>query len=154
MLQRPLFLILLGILLMPARANLNETIEQLVARYGQPSGYAEASAKTPFGNIVFRAGAYELVLFILNNKEVGARVTKVDKSSFNPDEIQAIMTAETSDAKSKWVSATSTDPSMIQWSRSDHATASYDKDNHMLLFTSETMTQVLHAPPKTPPAVP
>ena len=152
MLRRLPLILLFDILFIPARANLNETIEQLIVRYGKPDGYAEANAKTPFGNILFKAGAYELVVFILNNKEVGARVSKVDKSPFSSDEIQAIMAAETSSAK--WVPTPSTDPSMIQWSRSDHATASYDKDKHMLLFTSDTMAQVIQAPPKSQPAGP
>jgi len=143
MLRRLSPLLLLGLLLMPARANLGDTVAQLVARYGKPTGYAEASAKTPFGSILFRAGPYELVVFILNDKEVGARVSKIDKSAFDDSEIQTIMAAETSDTK--WVSAPNSDPSMVEWSRHDQATCLYDKDKHLLLLTSDAMAQAVRA---------
>lgn len=127
--------------LLPARANLGETVEQLVARYGKPTGYAEANAKSPFGSLLFRVRPYELVLFILNNKEVGARVSKIDKSDFSPAEMQTIIDAET--GASPWGSTPSSDPTEIHWSRGDHATFIYDKQKHMLLLSSDAMAQAV-----------
>jgi predicted lipoprotein with Yx(FWY)xxD motif len=122
---------------------LGETVEQTIHRYGKPTGFTEASAKTPFGTILFTASGYELVLFILNNKEVGARVSKLDKSTFTDIEMQNIMSSDSNE--SKWTSVASTDPSCLQWSRSDKATVLYDKDKRMLIFTSDEMIQALHA---------
>jgi hypothetical protein len=135
-----LVLILTGSLL-PARANLGETVEQLVARYGKPTGYAEATAKSPFGSLLFRVRPYELVLFILNNKEVGARVSKIDKSDFSSAEMQTIIDAET--GVSPWMPTPSSDPTEIHWARGDHATFIYDKQKHMLLLTSDAMAQAV-----------
>ena len=127
--------------LLPARANLGETVEQLVVRYGKPTGYAEASAKSPFGSLLFRVRPYELVLFILNNKEVGARVSKIDKSDFSPVEMQTIIDAE--NGANPWVPTPSTDPTEVHWSRNDHAIFIYDKPKHMLLLTSDAMAQAV-----------
>jgi hypothetical protein len=128
-------------LLLPGRANLGETVEQAVARYGKPTGYAEASAKTPFGSVQFKAGAYELVIFVFNDKEVGARVSKLDKSAFTDAEMQTIM-ANDSDG-SKWTPMPSDDPACIEWSRNDKATVLYDKEKHMLIFTSVEMAKAV-----------
>jgi hypothetical protein len=72
MLRRLLLILLLGVTWLPARANLGDTVKQLIARYGMPTGYAEASDKTPFGSILFKAGGLELVIFIFDGQEVGA----------------------------------------------------------------------------------
>ena len=127
----------------PGRANLGETIKQVVARYGNPLGYAEASAKSPFGNILFKENGYQLVLFVLNDREVGARMSKMDKSAFSDAEIQFIMTNDSNG--SAWSPVASTDPSCLQWTRADKATVLYDKDKHLLIFTSDEMAQALHA---------
>jgi hypothetical protein len=137
-----------GLLLLPARANLGETVAQSVARYGSPTSYAEASAKMPFGSVVFKAGPYELVIFILNDKEVGARVSKGDKSAFSDSEMQTIMGAETG---GDWVPTPSSDPTTLQWSRSDHATVLYDKTKRVLILTSPAMAEALKAPSQTAP---
>jgi hypothetical protein len=136
-----LVLILAGTLL-PARANLGETVEQLVARYGKPTGYSEAGPQSPFGHLLFRVRPYELVLFILNNQEVGARVSKVDKTDFSAAEMQTIIDAETGGGP--WTPAPSPDPGEIHWARADHATFIYDKQKHMLLLTSDAMAQAVH----------
>jgi hypothetical protein len=132
-------------LALPARANLGDSVEQIVARYGKPTGYAEANSKTPFGSLLFQAGEYELILFILQNKEVGARVSKLDKSAFTETEMQTIMSTDS--AGSKWTSIRSSDPSCLEWSRADKATVLYDIDKHMLIFTSDEMAQALHPSP-------
>jgi len=145
-------LILLSLLTIPVRANLGETVQQCVARYGKPVHYTEADpAKSPFGTITFTDGGYALTVFVLNNTEVGARIFKIDKSAFTNDEMQAIMGADTTGAQ--WTSVTSTDPACLQWSRSDKATVLYDKDKKMLIFTSEAMAQALHSMPDNPSPV-
>jgi hypothetical protein len=137
-----LIVFLLAGTFLPARANLGETVEQLVVRYGKPTGYAEAGPASPFGSLLFRVRPYELVLFILDNKEVGARVSKVDKTDFSPAEMQTIIDAE--NGASPWQPAPSSDPSEIHWSRADHATFIYDKQKHMLLLTSDAMAKAVH----------
>jgi hypothetical protein len=140
-----------GLLLLPARANLGETVAQSVARYGSPTAYAEATAKMPFGSVVFKAGPYELVIFILNDKEVGARVSKGDKSAFSDSEMQTIMGAETG---GDWVPTPGSDPTTLQWSRSDHATVLYDKTKRVLILTSPAMAAALRAPAQPVPSAP
>jgi hypothetical protein len=142
--------ILLVLLTLPARANLGETVPQCVARYGHPVGYSEAGAKNPFGTVVFTAANYTLVVFLIDTKEVGARVSKTDKSAFTDAEIQTIMNADSNG--SPWTSAPSDDPNNLRWTRSDMANALYDKEKHVLIFTSDKMAAALHPPPPPKPA--
>jgi len=143
-------LILLCLWTIPLRANLGETVAQCVTRYGVPSGYGEANPKFPFGTIAFSAGGYTLVLFLLDTKEVGARITKQDKSAFTEAEMKSIMDADSSSAP--WTSTSSDDPTCLRWTRSDKATVLYDKDKHVLIFTSDEMAKAYHSlpPPKAP----
>jgi hypothetical protein len=41
----------------------------------------------------------------------------------------------------------------LKWSRGDKATVLYDKQKHMLIFTSQEMVNAIHAP-TAKPAVP
>jgi hypothetical protein len=145
-------IIFFSLLTIPLRANLGETVEQCVARYGKPVGYSEAGTKFPFGTLVFAAGGYTLIVFLFHNKEVGARVSKLDKSAFTDAEMKNIMSADS--AGSSWTPAPSDDPTCLQWIRGDKATVLYDKQKHMLIFTSQEMVQVIHAPPAKPAAPP
>jgi hypothetical protein len=144
------WLILLGVGPIPVHANLGETVTQVVARYGHPTGYSEAGAKTPFGTILFRAGGYELVIFLLNNQEVGARISKLNKSAFTDAEKQTIMGADTNG--SAWTPVASDDPSTLEWSRADQATVMYDQSKRMLIFSTPAMVRAIHAPPPPAPA--
>jgi len=151
MFRLAVFLVLL--LAMPARANLGETVTQCVQRYGKPVTFSEAGPKNPFGTIVFIAGPYQLIIFLANDVEVGARVTKKDKSAFLPDEMKTIMNA---DANTPWVPVVSRDPTCLQWARSDQASAIYDQDRKILMFTSPQMAQAFRTGPAapTPPPAP
>ena len=141
--------VLLVLLTLPLRANLGETVEQCVKRYGKPTGYSEPSPKLPFGTLVFVAGDYTLVIFLLNNAEVGARVSKSDKSVFSEAELKTVMEA---DASTPWKTTASSDPTSLTWSRADKATAFYDKDKHLLIFTSPVMAEAMHRIEAKPPA--
>ena len=141
-------IVLLSLTLLPARANLGESVAQCVARYGRPVGYSEATAHSPFGTVAFSATGYTLIVFLLNNKEVGARVSKQDKSAFSDTEMKNIMGADS--AGSQWTSTTSSDPTSLTWTRGDKATALYDKDKHVLIFTSPDMAAAIHSLPASP----
>jgi hypothetical protein len=145
-----LILILLSILTIPVRANLGETVKQCLARYGQPMGYTEANDKTPFGTVGFTAGGYTLVIFLLDTTEVGARISKKDKSAFTDAERQAIMAADANG--SPWTSTSSDDPTCLRWTRADKATVLYDKEKHILIFTSEAMAKAIDSKPAKPDA--
>ena len=151
-----LLIVLFCLLSLPLRANLGETVAQCVARYGKPVGFSEASGKNQFGTVVFVATNYTLIVFLLNGKEVGARVSKTDKSAFADAEMRTIMAAD-SDG-SPWTSETSEDPTCLQWGRADKASVLYDKDKHVLIFTSQEMSNAVHisppatTKPSTPPA--
>ena len=106
-------LILFVLLSIPLRANLGESVEQCVKRYGKPIGFSEATAKAPFGTLVFMAGKYTLIVFLLDGKEAGARVSKADKSAFTDDEMKTIMGAD-SDPQSPWTSTPSGDPGTLE----------------------------------------
>jgi hypothetical protein len=151
MLRAAFFLFCLLTVTAPLRANLGETVEQCVARYGRPVGYSEANAKLPFGTVAFTAADYTLVVFVMKNKEVGARVSKADHSAFTDVERQNIMNAD-SLAGSPWTTAASDDPATLRWTRADKATALYDKDKHVLIFTSDEMAAAMHSvqPASTP----
>jgi hypothetical protein len=138
-------IILFSLLTIPLRANLGETVAQCVARYGKPVGFSEASPKFPFGTVVFIAADYTLIVFLFDNKEVGARVSKRDKSAFTEAERQTIMSADS--VGTPWTSTASDDPTCLCWGRGDKATALYDKAKHILIFTSEAMAQAIHAAP-------
>ena len=113
-------------------------------RYGKPIGFSEANAKAQFGTLVFTAGPYTLIVFLLDTKEVGARVSKTDKSMFTDAEMKTIMDAD-SDPQSAWTSTPSTDPACLQWTRADKATVLYDKEKHMLM-SSVAMVEAAKAP--------
>jgi hypothetical protein len=127
----------------PLRANLGETIQQCIVRYGAPTGYSEAGPKVPFGTLVFIAGGFVLVVFIDKGREIGARVSKSDKSAFTAADLQSIMGADT--AGSSWISSKSDDPTCLAWQRADNAKVLYDQVNHMLIFTSPAMDEALKA---------
>src|SRR5271155_2356533 len=91
-------LILFCLLTIPLRANLGETVKQCVARYGLPVGYTEANPKFPFGTVGFSAAGYTLVIFLIKDVEVGARVSKQDKSAFTDAEMKNIMDADSTAA--------------------------------------------------------
>jgi hypothetical protein len=146
MLRAAIFLFCL--LTIPLRANLGETVAQCVARYGKPVGYSEAHAQFPFGTVAFTAGSYTLIIFLMDTTEVGARVSKVDKSAFTDDEIKTILNADS--ATAPWISTTSDDPTCLKWGRNDKATVLYDKKNHVLIFTSEKMANAFHGPAAKP----
>ncbi len=141
--------VLLVLVALPLRANLGESVEQCVKRYGKPTGYSEPSPKQPFGTLVFVAGDYTLVIFLLNNAEVGARVSKSDKSVFSDAELKTVMEA---DAPAPWETTKSSDPACLTWARADKATALYDKDRHLLIFTSPTMADAVRRQEANPPA--
>jgi hypothetical protein len=141
-------IIFLSLLTIPSRANLGETVEQCVKRYGKPIGFSEANSKFPFGTVAFQATGYTLVVFLLNNTEVGARVSKVDKSAFTDAEMKTIMDADSEGAP--WTSTASDDPTCLRWIRADKATLLYDKEKHMLIFTSTDMVNATRAPTEKP----
>jgi hypothetical protein len=140
-------IIFLALLTLPLRANLGETVEQCVSRYGRPVGFSEANPKFPFGTVAFSATGYTLIIFLLKNHEVGARVSKQDKSAFTDTELKNIMGADSN--ASPWAVTASNDPACLQWTRADQATVLYDKDKHVLIFTAKEMADAAHlAPPK------
>jgi hypothetical protein len=146
-------IIFFSLLTIPLRANLGETVEQCVVRYGKPVGYSEAGAKSPFGTLVFVATGYTLMVILFHNKEVGARVSKLDKSAFTDAEMKNIMSADS--AGMPWIPVPSDDPTCLKWIRGDKATVLYDKEKRMLLFSSQEMVNAIHAltaKPATPPA--
>ena len=130
--------------MIPARANLGETVAQCVARYGRPVGYSEAGPSNPFGTVVFAAGGYTLMVFLIGDKEVGARVAKQDKSAFSDAELKTIMDADL--GSTPWTSTKSEDPGTQRWTRADQATILYDKEKHVLIFTAKAMYDAVHQP--------
>jgi hypothetical protein len=137
-------ILLFVVLSLPLRANLGDTVEQCVKRYGKPIGFSEAGPTSPFGTMVFTAAKFTLIVFLLDTKEVGARVSKTDKSAFTDDEMKTIMNAD-SDPALPWTSGPSPYPSCLAWTRGDKATVLYDKDKHMLIFTSVAMKNAIDA---------
>ena len=77
---------------------------------------------------------------------MGARVSKVDKSAFTDAEMKNIMDADST--VSPWVSTSSDDPTCLKWTRGDKATVLYDKAKHILIFTSDEMTNAVHPTPR------
>jgi hypothetical protein len=145
-------IILFCLLTLPLRANLGETVEQCVKRYGAPVGYSEANPKFPFGTVAFAAGGYTLVVFVMSNKEVGARVSKQDKSAFSDPERNNILGADS--APGPWTPTTSEDPACLKWVRGDKASVLYDKDKHVLIFTTQQMTEAFHPQSSAAPVAP
>ncbi len=146
---RPAAFVFLLLLALPLRANLGDTVADCTKRYGKFYNFAEANAKTPFGTIDFVAGPYEMIVFLYQGVEVGARVAKKDKSSFSPDEIKTILNA---DAPTPWIPAHSDDPNSPQWTRADKASVTYDADKKMLIFTTPEMASALNIAPPVPVA--
>lgn len=146
--MRRAFWVLLAFTL-PLRANIGDSVAQCVKRYGKPIGYSEASPKTPFGTLVFSAGGFTLVVFLLGDTEVGARISKTDKGPFTDAEMQNIMNAE-ANPQSPWTATKSADPSCQEWTRTDKARLIYDKSRHILMVTSTTMADAVRNMPPAP----
>jgi hypothetical protein len=127
-------------LALPARANLGDTIDQCIKRYGRPVGYSEASGKIPFGTLVFVAGGYTLIIFLNGTTEVGARVSKTNKSAFTDEEMKTIMD---SDMSTPWKVTPTKQPDTLAWQRDDGATSFYDSKARMLIFTSHAMAEAM-----------
>jgi hypothetical protein len=136
-------ILLLVLLTLPLRANLGDDVKQLIVRYGTPVNFTEANSTFPFGTVVFKAGGYILVVFLVGEKEVGAKVSKTNQSAFTDSERDTIMSTDV--AGSQWTSVPSPDPTCLQWNRGDKATALYDKQKNVLIFTSDVMAQTLKA---------
>jgi hypothetical protein len=136
-------ILFLTLLALPLHANLGETVKECVTRYGGPVSYTEANPKFPFGTVTFSASGLTLVIFLIGEKEVGAKVFKTDKSALSDAERDSIMGADT--AGSQWKSVPSADPSTLEWTRSDKATAIYDKEKNVLIFTSDEMAKAVAA---------
>ena len=143
MLRAISLLLLFSLFTAPLRANLGETIQQCIVRYGRPNGYSEADTKSPFGTLIFIAGGFVLTVFVYNTREVGARVLKTDKTAFTAADLQTIMGADT--GGSAWSPTKSDDPTCLAWHRVDNATVLYDQVKHMVLFTSPAMSEALNA---------
>ena len=133
--------VVLLLLVLPARANLGDTVADCVKRYGKPQSFTEPNAGTPFGTLSFIAGPYVMIVFLYNTVEVGARVSKKDKSAFTPEEMKTIMAA---DAPTPWVLTPSSDPTSLEWTRADKASVTYDTAAKMLIFTTPDMVKDLH----------
>lgn len=88
------------------------------------------------------------MIFLSNGHEVGAKVSKADKSDFSDADRQTIMSV---DASSPWSSIPSDDPTCLAWTRADKAKVLYDKEKHLLIFTSAEMAQILDAQTKKSP---
>ncbi len=146
---RPAALVAFLILALPLRANLGDTVAGCITRYGKPEHFAEANGNTPFGTLLFLAGPYDMVIFLYNNVEVGARVDKRDKTGFSPAEIQTILGA---DASSPWILTKSDDPASQEWTRADKASATYDTSAKVLFFTTPAMAHALHSAPASAPS--
>jgi hypothetical protein len=141
--------ILLSLLTLPARANLGENVKQLVVRYGTPVKFSEPNPNFPFGTIVYSASGITLVVFLIGDKEVGAKIYKTDKSAFTDAERDLILST---DGGAQWVSTPSPDSTTLQWTRPDKATVLYDKQKNMLIFTSDEMAQAIKAAEANPPS--
>jgi hypothetical protein len=142
-------LLLFSALMLPLRANLGDTVAQCVKRYGKPVGFSEASPTNPFGTLVFTAAGYQLVVFLVGESEVGARISKTDKKDFTEEELKNIMFAE-ADPQSPWTPKTSDDPTCLEWARGDKAKVLYDKTRHILILTSPSMTEAVKKMPPSP----
>ncbi len=135
--------------MIPLRATIGDSVAQCVKRYGKPIGYSEASPNNPFGTLVFSAAGFQLVVFLIGENEVGARISKTNKSAFTDDEMKNIMNAE-GDPQSPWTPKTSDDPTCLEWTRADKSRLIYDKVNHILMVTSSAMADAVKKLPPEP----
>ncbi len=138
--RRFLILSLSILITIPARANLGEDVKSLVARYGAPKNYSEAHPGFPFGTLIFAASGITLIVFLEDEKEVGAKVFKTNGKPFSDEERQAIMAT---DGGSQWVEGPNPDATTRQWSRPDKATVMYDSEKNLIIFTSAEMAKAV-----------
>jgi hypothetical protein len=128
-----LFLLLSALTLSatPCRANLGETLDQSIARYGQPSppkGYASPNS---VGGVsyTFQQNGYAISALFVKDIVPVEFITKKSNSALSNKEMQTVLRAE----GGKW-----TVPEVrhgASWVREDGASASYEPPgNAMLLF--------------------
>ena len=117
----------------PCRANLGETFDQCVARYGQsspPRGYTDPDEAGEI-SYNFRKGGYMINALFFKDVDITEFITKEGGSSFSDDEKTDVLVAE----GGKW--AKSEMPSLgklERWTRDDGATATYAVESPAMLL--------------------
>jgi len=131
--HRRSLLILLSCALLPAltpvRANLGETLEQALVRYGKP----QPASSPATGTCIFYHGKYRITALFYKKIIISEFIVKRDGSTFSEPEQIALLQKEATGGK--WIQSKSPSaPGTVVWEREDRATA---------VYTAETKTPTL-----------
>ncbi|MCE0498777.1 MAG: hypothetical protein LV481_12610 [Methylacidiphilales bacterium] len=122
-----------------AWARLGETMDQCVARWGQPVPSADFPPPgyegDGFANFAtFQKGDYHIIVGFLNGVVAVEIITKQESSDLSDNEKAAILEADS--AGLAWIKSTTPGANEI-WTRNDGAIASYDTFNHGMTIKSK-----------------
>jgi hypothetical protein len=106
----------LGILLLGlpsvSNARIGETLQQCVARYGQPDGEPEEGGVHPKAtNCAFVKDGLELLVTFYQGKAVDIIFSKLDERSFSPSEVEELLKAN----GSGWKEREAQKPDQSEW---------------------------------------
>jgi hypothetical protein len=121
---------------LPSNARLGETLEQCVARYGNPvtpMDVADSSGGKK-GQAIFEKNGYSIAIAFLGGISESEMFSKDDKSAFTDTEKDTILNANAENLR--W--SLSTEPSVNDnWIREDDARAIYDRFGRTLLLATK-----------------
>src|ERR1700733_6596016 len=126
----------------PCRANLGDTIDECIARYGQrlpPSGVADPG-KTGAEAALFTHDGYNFEVYLLNGVVGCESISKADNSLLSDEDKEKIVKMES--AGGNWAKPVSAHGQII-WMRSDGgAIFSYISDTPLILVMSQSYIQL------------
>src|ERR1700690_1327563 len=129
-------MIVFALSIVPCHAELGETMDQCIARYGQPVPQVTTPPGLPGKSVSFKKNGYVIMVAFLKGIAGFETIFKEDESELSDKEIEAILQAD--NAGGKWGK-----PEQINsknergWSREDGATAVYEPSKRCLALVSK-----------------
>jgi len=126
----------------PCRANLGDTMDQCVARYGpsSPSTGVSDPAKTGAPAALFSHDGYDVEVYLLHGVVECEYITKTDKSFFSDADKKKVVASES--AAGKWANPV-TDRGQTIWMRSDGASIfTFNQDSPLIMAMSASYLQL------------
>jgi len=141
--HRILVLLALAALTLPAHARLGETVDQCIARYGQPVAQEDEPAVPGEKSAIFEKNGYAIWAFFLNGKCGMIIFLKIDRDktvghkymglSMGDDELKTLLDASANSFP--WIEADNAEGKF--WYRADGSAAAYDPNKPVLQITAK-----------------
>jgi hypothetical protein len=132
-----LLMIAFALSIVPCRAELGETMDQCIARYGQPVPQDTTPPGLPGKSVTFKKNGYVIMVAFLKGIAGFETIFKEDESELSDKEIEAILQADVAGGKWGKPEQLNLPHAKEMWSRDDGATAVYEPMKHGLVLVSK-----------------